>query len=85
MALTLRELGDRARAFAEAIQNYWPGSGEALPAATGDAVSAVKNASDDASLTTALQAFVDTASPSLEPNRIWADTPLGAYLRGLYS
>ena len=50
-----------------------------------DAVSAVKDASDDASLATALRAFVDTASPALEPDKAWADTPVGVLLRGLFS
>ncbi len=85
VALTSRELGDKAKDFAKAILNYWPSGGEAPPVVTGDAVSAVKDASDDASLATALRAFVDTASPSLEPKRIWADTPLGVLLRGLFS
>jgi hypothetical protein len=85
VALTSRELGDKAKDFAKAILSYWPSSDEAPPAVTGDAVFAVKDASDDASLATALRAFVDTASPSLEPERIWADAPLGVLLRGLFS
>ena len=85
VALTSRELNDKAKNFAKAILNDWPRDGDAPLVVTGDAVSAVKDASDDASLATALRAFVDTASPSLEPERIWADTPLGALLRALFS
>jgi hypothetical protein len=85
MALTSRELGDKAQDFAKAILNSWPSGDEAPPAVTGDAVSAVKDASDDASLAAALRAFVDIAHPSLEHDRIWADTPLGVLLGGLFS
>ena len=85
VALTSRELGDKAKDVAKAILNYWPSSDEAPPAVTGDAVSAVKDASDDASLATALRAFVDIASRALEPDIIWADTPVGVLLRGLFS
>jgi hypothetical protein len=85
VALTKREQGDKAKDLANALLNYWPSGDEAPSAATRDAVSAVKDASDDASLTAALRAFVDIAPPLLERGLIWADTPVGALLRGLFS
>jgi hypothetical protein len=85
VALTKREQGDKTKDLAKALLNYWPSGEEAPPAATRDAVTAVKDASDDASLAAALRAFVDIAPPSLEPGLIWADTPVGVLLRGLFS
>jgi hypothetical protein len=85
VALTKQEQGDRAKDLAKALLNYWPSGDEAPSAATGDAVSAVKDASDDASLAAALRAFVNIAPSSLEPHRVWADTPVGVLLRGLFS
>jgi hypothetical protein len=85
VALTKREQGVKAKDLADALLNYWPSGDDAPPAAIGDAVTAVKDASDDASLAAALRAFVDIAPPSLEPGLIWADTPVGVLLRGLFS
>jgi hypothetical protein len=85
VVLTKREQGHKAKDLAKALLDYWPSGDEAPSAATGDAVSAVKDASDDASLAAALRAFVNIAPSSLEPHRVWADTPVGVLLRGLFS
>ncbi len=87
MPLNPDDLVGRSRALADAILSYWPDDSEtaAPPEHVRKAAAEVRDASDDATLRQALERFVQGASAAASADQPWADAPVGALLRGLYS
>jgi len=87
MVLSPDDLADRSRALAAAILSYWPdANGTAVPPQLAwQAAVGVRDACDDQALRQALERFIQAASGTTGVEQPWADTPVGALLRGLYS
>ncbi|HXJ82818.1 MAG TPA: hypothetical protein VMS64_29540 [Candidatus Methylomirabilis sp.] len=87
MVLHPDDLADRSRALAYSILRCWPDASEAEapPHHVRDAAVGVRDAADHDALREALEQFIEVAAGATGGEQPWADTPVGALLRGLYS